>query len=174
LRAENVGSDRALNVVVEDALESAGTFVSGSLTVDGQPVSDASGDGLFIAQNTVRSDPFLLEARESKTFSFLTLKENQSTTLNQANIRATGIARRLSDADPTIAGAQPTRVQKVNSQEAQIASQALTLTDENGGLLAAGDNLVGHVLIAALDERLTFDASTRFVEFVLSRQRRAK
>ncbi|MEM6531456.1 MAG: hypothetical protein AAF654_02470 [Myxococcota bacterium] len=140
IRALNVGTAAAEAVRVEDPIPAGAAYVGGSLTVNGESVTDAAGDdsggfldGLVFAELASVSPGELAIVTLDVTVGDVAVVENQATVLSEGR-------RYLSDGDPSIAGEQPTRT--VVDRDQLVATATLEAVDRTGGVVDPGDTLL--------------------------------
>ncbi|MEM6731159.1 MAG: hypothetical protein AAF658_06365, partial [Myxococcota bacterium] len=137
LRSANVGSAGATDVLLEDEVPEGSSYVAETLTVNGAPVSDADDvDPGSVVEETIRVRRDLVASGFSFEVGFSVLVGDVSVLTNQGVVIQDG-RRYLSDGDPSIAGAQPTRT--VIDFGAPVATVYLEAVDRSGGVIEPSD-----------------------------------
>lgn len=194
IHLENSGSREATGIRLEDVIEAGLRFVPGSTTLNGASRTDADdGDGVTFSLDGVPTLQFSmdrLEPGDGVTLAFQTEIVGVGSAQNQAQWISDGGALSLSDGDPIVPGAQPTRVQIGEEGTFSIAPDGVELRDVNGGSLDATDTVVARIVVrnqgaaaarveqirvnvsalfepevAELPVGASFDANTRIVRF---------
>ncbi len=193
---ENAGNDLAQSVLLRDVLPASVDYIEGSATLDGTPLSDAADADGFRAGTTAAGKELelsrdVLEAGEGLVLAFSVTVSDTPVVVNQAEVAGSGIPLTLSDGEPSVPGAQATVIPVQGSAALLVDEGTTTLSDANGGLLEAGDPILGRTVIhnrslvpievgglsinlsalftldtGALDARLGFDPQTRMIGLV--------
>jgi uncharacterized repeat protein (TIGR01451 family) len=166
---ENAGNDLAENVVLRDLIQAPAIYQENSVLLDGSPVTDAEdGDGVTVrggAQPEIEVRRDVLEAGEGFLLSFEVLAGEGTSIRNQADVTADRLAPVLTDADPTLPGAQSTVVPIAGGGELLVDGDAIVLEDIDGGLLLPGDGVAARTVVrnssedAVQVQSLTFNVS---------------
>ena len=159
IHVENVGTEPALDIVIEDVIADVATgsqvtsasFIAGSLVVDGAALTDESDRDdaeadIARRRTLVRARRDVLEAGDGFTFAFQVRVNAGDSVNNQATV-ASKDGTLLSDGDPGLPGAQPTIVPVRGARGLVIEQDALSLVDDNGGALDAGDRVTVRAVI---------------------------
>ncbi|MBI1944390.1 MAG: DUF11 domain-containing protein [Deltaproteobacteria bacterium] len=139
INVENTGTEPARELKVEDAVPNGTRFVPGSLRVDGATATDATDrDDAELDGIALRFHRDLLEAGDGVSFAFQVVVEAAAVVVNQATVESSDESL-LTDADPAVAGDQPTRVPVRGARALLLDERTTIITDDDGGALRAGD-----------------------------------
>lgn len=168
IHVENVGTEAATGLVVEDLVPSGTRFVAGSMRVDGAALTDAADrDEGELAGTTLRFHREELEAGDGVSFAFQVEVVDAAVVSNQATVTSSEETL-VTDAEPSVPGDQPTRVPVRGARALLLDENTTTLTDEDGGILRGGDRvLVRTRLVNRSLEAVRVDALTVGVSVLL-------
>ncbi|HEY4220874.1 MAG TPA: hypothetical protein VGO62_06010, partial [Myxococcota bacterium] len=141
IRVENVGTDPAGAITVDDAVPTGCRYVPHSLVVDGAPATDVSDrDDAEIDGARITLHRQTLEAGDGLTLGFAVVVLRGPVIVNQATVESSE-GTLLTDGDETVAGEQPTQTPVKDERSLIIDPDTTTLSDDDGGLLQAGDGV---------------------------------
>ena len=146
----NTGTVKATGVVFTDPLDASGrgTYVGGSMTLDGKPLTDgADGDAGAAKGNSLRVVVGTISAGATATITYRVRIASGPLVSNQGTVRSTELQPELTDADGNDAnGDTPTVVPVAGAASRRLRGSKAVL-DLNGGDVQPGDELLYTVTV---------------------------